>query len=68
MTPDLLRSPSDDELRTLASTGHALLRNEYAVVRAEDRINLYAIRVLEYAPEHLPWGGGTEQGLGFAGG
>ena len=68
LVPGLLRAPSDDELSTLASTGHALLRREYAVARVEDRLDLYAIRVLEYAPDQLPWGGGTEASIGFAGG
>jgi hypothetical protein len=37
------------------------------LARIEDRIDVYAIRVFEYAPEHLPWGGRTEAGVGFAG-
>jgi hypothetical protein len=62
MVPDLLRHPSNDELRTLAATGNALLRKEYAVARVEDRLNLFAVHVVEFAPERLPWGGGTESG------
>ena len=62
MVPGLLRGPSDDELRTLASTGHAIIRREYTVARVEDRLDLQAIRVLEYAPEQLQWSGGSESG------
>jgi hypothetical protein len=68
MVPGLLHAPSDDELITLASTEHVFLRREYAVARIEDRLDLYAIHVLEYAPENLPWGGGSEASIGFAGG
>jgi hypothetical protein len=62
MVPGLVRGPSDDELRTLASTGHVILRSEYTVARVEDRLDLQAIRVLEYAPEQLQWGEGSESG------
>ena len=62
MVPGLLRSPSNDELRTLVSTGHVILRREYTVAQVEDRLDLQAIRVLEYPPEQLQWGGGSESG------
>lgn len=68
IVPDLLRNPSANELHALAYRGNALFINEYTVARVDDRLDLYAIQIFEYAPEELPWSGVPDSTIGFAGG
>jgi hypothetical protein len=69
MVPDLIRTPSVDELHKLASTRHAHFIEDSTVCRVEDRLDLCAIRIFEYPLDRVPvWGGGYAGGGGFGGG